>query len=164
MLGKILYKSYQLIGRLVNKILINPIKKDMVATCGKNVNFGSGVKCSGWENIFIGNDVSIGAHCNILTTRAKVLISNHIMFGPDVTIITGDHITDIPGRFMSDFKDTDKRPQDDQNVEFEGDNWVGANATILKGVIVGYGAVIAAGAVVTKNVPPYSYVGGCRPL
>ena len=43
---------------------------------------------------------------------------------------------------------------------FEGDNWIGANATILKGVTVGEGAVVAAGAVVTKDVAPYTIVGG----
>lgn len=42
----------------------------------------------------------------------------------------------------------------------EGDNWIGANVTILKGVTVGEGAVIAAGAVVTKDVPKYGVVGG----
>lgn len=43
---------------------------------------------------------------------------------------------------------------------FEGDNWIGANATILKGVTIGEGAVVAAGAVVTKDVAPYTIVGG----
>ena len=43
---------------------------------------------------------------------------------------------------------------------FEGDNWIGANVTILKGVTVGEGAVIAAGAVVTRNVEKYSVWGG----
>ena len=42
----------------------------------------------------------------------------------------------------------------------EGDNWICANACILKGVRVGKGAIVAAGAVVTKDVPPYSIVGG----
>jgi acetyltransferase-like isoleucine patch superfamily enzyme len=38
-------------------------------------------------------------------------------------------------------------------IVLEGDNWIGANATILKGVTIGEGAVVAAGAVVTKNIP-----------
>lgn len=45
-------------------------------------------------------------------------------------------------------------------VKIEGDNWIGANATILKGVTVGFGSVVAAGAVVTHDVLPYSIVGG----
>lgn len=45
-------------------------------------------------------------------------------------------------------------------VIIEGDNWIGANAIILKGVTVGRGAVVAAGSVVIHDVPPYSIVGG----
>ena len=43
---------------------------------------------------------------------------------------------------------------------FEGDNWIGMNATILKGVTIGRGCIVAAGAVVCKSTPPYSIVGG----
>lgn len=56
--------------------------------------------------------------------------------------------------------DADKLPENDQDVVFEGDNWIGANATILKGVRIGEGAVISAGAVVVKDVSPYTVVGG----
>ena len=56
--------------------------------------------------------------------------------------------------------DSEKSPDNDKDVVFEGDNWVGANAIILKGVTVGKGSVISAGAVVTHNVPPYAIVGG----
>ena len=61
---------------------------------------------------------------------------------------------------MISITDTEKRPEDDQDVIFEGDNWIGANATILRGVTIGHGAVIAAGAIVTKDVPPFSIAGG----
>lgn len=61
---------------------------------------------------------------------------------------------------MYEIKDTDKRSSDDQDVVFAGDNWIGANSTILKGVTIGEGAVVAAGSVVNKSVPPYSVVGG----
>ena len=61
---------------------------------------------------------------------------------------------------MIDITNDEKRPEDDRDIIFDGDNWIGANSIILKGVVVGVGAVIAAGAVVTKDVPPYSIVGG----
>ncbi len=44
----------------------------------------------------------------------------------------------------------------------KGDNWIGANSTILKGVTIGEGAIVAAGALVIKDVPPYSIVGGVQ--
>lgn len=56
--------------------------------------------------------------------------------------------------------DNEKIPQNDAAVVIEDDVWCGANVTILKGVIIGRGSVIAAGAVVTKSCPPYSIIGG----
>ena len=55
---------------------------------------------------------------------------------------------------------SEKKNENDLPVKIEGDNWIGANATILKGVTVGFGSVVAAGAVVTHDVLPYSIVGG----
>ena len=53
-----------------------------------------------------------------------------------------------------------KRPQDDQDVTIEDDVWIGVGSIILRGVTVHRGAVVAAGAVVTEDVPPYAVVGG----
>lgn len=53
-----------------------------------------------------------------------------------------------------------KLPENDQDVIFEGDNWIGMNVTVLKGVTIGRGCIVAAGAVVNKSTPPYSIVGG----
>ena len=84
------------------------------------------------------------------------------MFGPNVTMITGDHRVDIVGRLMTSVTDSEKLPENDLPIILNGDNWIGANSTILKVVTVGEGAVVAAGALVNKNVPPYAIVGGCR--
>ena len=54
----------------------------------------------------------------------------------------------------------EKLPENDQDVVFKGDNWIGMNTTILKGVEIGRGGVIAAGAVVNKDIPSYSIAGG----
>ena len=89
-----------------------------------------------------------------------MFIGNDVMLGPNVTIITGDHRIDISGRSMISLTDKDKLPENDQDVVLDGDNWIGANATILKGVRIGYGAVIAAGALVKHDVPPFSIWGG----
>lgn len=53
-----------------------------------------------------------------------------------------------------------KDPDNDQDVIIEGDNWIGMNTTILKGVTIGRGCIVAAGAIVTKSTPPYSIVAG----
>ena len=82
------------------------------------------------------------------------------MSGPGVTIVSGNHRTDVIGKYMSQITDADKRPEDDRDVIIEDDVWIGANATILMGVTIGRGCVIAAGAVVNKDCPPYCVLGG----
>jgi acetyltransferase-like isoleucine patch superfamily enzyme len=95
-----------------------------------------------------------------MCTRAEIKIGDHVMFGPHVFMITGGHRMDIIGRYMKSIGNNEKLPENDQDIIIEGDNWIGANSIILKGVTIGRGAVVAAGAVVTQDVQPYSIVGG----
>lgn len=156
----VLYKIALIIKKVFNRIFVVPAKRKMCRSCGKKVNFGLRSTVSGWDNLSIGEDVVIGNDCCFLTTKAEIKIGDHVIFGPDVKIVTGNHVVDVPDKFMTEFTEDDKRPTDDQDVILEGDNWIGANAIILKGVTVGYGAVVAAGAVVTKDVEEYGIVGG----
>lgn len=110
------------------------------------------------ENIEVGNDVSIGSGAVFLAAKSKICISNKVMFGPNVTVIGGDHNTAVAGKFMYDVHE--KRPEDDLDVIIDEDVWVGSGVTILKGVRVGRGAIVAAGALVNQNVLPYTVVGG----
>lgn len=150
---------YDIVLRIINRAIMSPWKKALCAKCGKRVIICRGCKFS-WKNVYIGNDVSINENALFMCTRARVFIGDHVMFGPGVTVITGGHRTDVLGRYMSSITNDEKRPEDDRDIIFEGDNWIGANATILRGVTIGQGAVIAAGAVVTKDVPPFSVWGG----
>ena len=126
---------------------------------GKYVSIGIGARGT-WENVYAGSYVAIGEKSLLLSTRAKIIIGDYVMFGPNVSVITGNHRTDVIGKRMYEITDSDKREEDDEDVVFEGDNWIGANSTILKGVTIGKGAVVAAGSVVSKDVMPYSIVGG----
>lgn len=139
---------------------MSPLKKRAFSACGKNVKLGRGLTMYGAENIIMGSDISINEQVLFMCTRAKIIIKDHVMFGPRVTVITGGHRTDLIGRYMITVKNEEKLPEDDQDIVFEGDNWIGAGATILKGVTIGKGAIIAAGAIVTNDVPEYSVVGG----
>lgn len=111
-----------------------------------------------YGNIEVGNDVSIGSGAVFLVSDSRLIIGNKVMFGPNVTIIGGDHNTTVIGKYMYDIHE--KRPGDDLDVIFEDDIWVGTGAIILKGVRVGRGSIIAAGALVNKDVLPYSIVAG----
>ena len=103
--------------------------------------------------------VSLGPGATIYTTGAKLKIKKHVISGPNLTIITGDHKY-IPGRWIDSIKADEKEPVYDQDVIIEEDVWIGANVTILKGVTIGRSSIIAAGSLVIKDVPPYCIVGG----
>lgn len=147
------------IRRGMYKIIVMPFKKAMLDKCGKKVYIGENTDIT-YKNVVVGNHVSIGKNAVFMSTRAKIIIKDHVMFAPNVFVITGGHRTDVKGKFMDEIKDEDKILENDQDIIFEGDNWIGANAIILKGVTVGKGAVIAAGSVVTHDVEPYSISGG----
>ncbi|MBE6903296.1 MAG: acyltransferase [Ruminococcaceae bacterium] len=155
-----MYKIIRFFQRAWNKLIVSKIKLAAIGSHGSNVKLGRNISLYGEKNLHIGNDVSIGEQALFMCTLAKIYIGDHVMFGPKVTVITGGHRTDIVGRYMSSVTDSEKRPEDDRDIVFEGDNWIGANVTVLRGVKIGKGAVVAAGAVVTKDVPAYSIVGG----
>ncbi len=113
-----------------------------------------------FENIFVGDHVSLGIRPSLSATRSKIIIGNWVMFGPEVAIHAGNHRTDLLGRFMASVTDAEKRPEDDRDVIIEDDVWIGRRAILLHGVTVGRGSIVAAGAVVNRSVPPYAVVGG----
>ncbi len=111
-----------------------------------------------FENIYVGDHVNLGHRPVMMATPSRILIGNHVMFGPEVMVIGGIHNTRMPGRFMGEV--TEKLPDDDLDVVIEDDVWIGARAVILRGVTVGRGAIVGAGSIVTKSVPPYAIVVG----
>lgn len=129
--------------------------------CGRGVYLrpmSSDIK--GVENLSIGDYTLIPKNSTFYCTRAELKIGNKVIFGPHPTIITGDHRIDLIGKYIIDVTDEDKLPDQDAPVTIEDDVWCGSNITILKGVTIGRGSVVAAGAVVTKSCPPYSIIGG----
>lgn len=139
--------------------LWTPFYKRSMKHCGKGVYLRP--TCSdlkGLWNMSIGDYSSIPKGSVFYCTEAPLTIGNKVIFGPNPTIITGDHRIDVIGKFIIDSHE--KLPENDAPVVIEDDVWAGANVTILKGVTIGRGSVIAAGAIVTKGCPPYSIIGG----
>ena len=129
--------------------------------CGKGVylrSLSSDIK--GLGNLSVGDGTSIPKGSTIYCTEAPLTIGRKVIFGPHPTIITGDHRTDIIGKYIIDVTVGEKLPENDAPIIIEDDVWCGANVTILKGVTIGHGSIVAAGAVVTKSFPPYSIIGG----
>lgn len=145
---------------LCYRLFAVPFLKISLGKCGKHVSFCEGFSCTGISNVFLGNRISFGDNCCFLTTRARIIVGDDVMFASRVTVLTGGHRTDYLGKPINQVSEDEKKQSDDADVVFEGDNWIGYGAIILKGVIIGKGSIIGAGSVVTKSVPPYSIVAG----
>ncbi|MBE6769136.1 MAG: acetyltransferase [Ruminococcaceae bacterium] len=150
--------------KLIKKILYNFIvrrRTKALTSCGSNVRINK--NCNFQGNIECGNNIHIGSGAYFVSTKAKLIIKDNVMFAPNVTIYTGDHPVNVIGKHIIEITDIDKEKMGgvfDKDVIIEEGCWIGTRAIILKGVTIGRGSVIGAGAVVTKDVPPYSiYVG-----
>ncbi len=138
-----------------------PVYKHAMKYCGRGVYLRP--TCSDFKglwNMSIGDETSIPKGSTFYCTIAPLTIGKKVIFGPKPTIITGDHRIDLIGKYIMDVTDAEKEAEHDAPVVIEDDVWCGANVTILKGVTIGRGSVVAAGAVVTKSFPPYSIIGG----
>ena len=113
-----------------------------------------------FQNVSVGNHCYIGSGVCFLASRSSVILSDYAVIGPEVIFIGGDHRTDIPLKTVIETTDEEKLPSNDADIFVGSDVWIGARAIILKGVRIGDGAIIGAGSVVTKDVPPMAIVGG----
>lgn len=100
-------------------------------------------------NISLGKNVFINHACSFLDIGG-ISIEDEVMIGPRVNITSENHPVDIKTR----------KTMVPSAVRIKKNAWIGAGATILPGVTVGENAVVAAGAVVTRDVPDHSVVGG----
>ncbi|MBN1430539.1 MAG: acyltransferase, partial [Anaerolineae bacterium] len=124
------------------------------------IKLGTNVHCqlhtSFWsphKDIIIGNDVGIGRNCVFL---CDIRIGNKVLIAPYVDFVNSDdHCFNEVGKAIFDSGRGDK-----YKIEIEDDVWIGIGSILLAPVHVGRGSIIAAGSVVTKDVPPYAIVSG----
>lgn len=130
---------------------------------GSNVCFGDGIWLTAWNSMGGEPYLKIGDSCcfgagNHITCANRIIIRNNCLTGKWVTITDNSHgETDFESLKLQPVK----RDITSKGTVIIGNNvWIGDKATILPGVTIGDGAVIAANAVVTKDVPSYCVVGG----
>lgn len=102
-------------------------------------------------DVIIGDHTRIGLHNTII---GPVTIGNHVNLAQGITITALNHNFDNPEMRI------DEQGVSTTPVILGDDIWIGANAVVLPGVTIGNHSVVAAGAVVTKDVPPHSLVAG----
>jgi acetyltransferase-like isoleucine patch superfamily enzyme len=105
------------------------------------------------EGVSIGSGSMVGENC-FLDGYGGLTIGRDVLIAHNTSLIAEDHgysTRRLPIR---------KQPKTPGAIVVEDDVWIGCGVRVLKGVTIGRGAIVAAGAVVTKDVPPYAIVGG----
>ena len=122
-------------------IILDTKVQDVTVFTPLYINYG--------KHISIGKNVFINFDCTFLALGG-ITIEDDVLIGPKVSFITESHPLDPEQR-----KGLIGKP-----IHIKKNAWIGANATILPGVTIGENAVVAAGAVVSKDVPDNTIVGG----
>ncbi|WP_262964914.1 acyltransferase [Methylobacter psychrophilus] len=119
---------------------------------GNNVRICSSVTVMGAGTLKIGDDTWIG-HQVLICSGSRIVIGKYVDIGPRCYLGTGTHEIDPTGLHSAG-------TGINMDITIGDGAWLGANCLILPGVTIGKKSVIAAGAVVTKNVPPNVVVAG----
>jgi galactoside O-acetyltransferase len=128
-------------------------------------NIVIGQKFSCWRNCTIaacddgviefGDRVSFNANVYInACIGGRIVLGNDVLVAPNVVMRASDHVFDDVTKPIAEQGHTGRE------IIVEYDVWLSSNVTVVGGVRIGKGAVVAAGAVVTKDVAPYTVVGG----
>ncbi|AWK05851.1 acetyltransferase [Flavobacterium crocinum] len=126
----------QILSRILDKELQDvDVFTPIYINCGKHITIG--------KNVFINFD------CTFLALGG-ITIEDDVLIGPKVSLITENH----------PLNPEDRKGLAGKPIVIKKNAWIGANATILPGVTIGENAVVAAGAVVSKDVPDNTIVGG----
>ncbi len=127
----------------------------------KNISLGRGVALNRYASltadrgsISLGDNVYVGDFCTISGDDGEVTIGNNVLIAAYTLIQAANHNFD---RLDIPIMDQGHEPS---FVHIEDDVWIGASCVICPGVRIGTGAVVGAGAVVTKDVPPFAVTGG----
>lgn len=152
---------------------------NLFKNCGKKVHIDIGCYLKGCQNIILGNNIGFGLNSQVYASgngsekisigdntffNANVMINadcggvieigSHCIVGPNVIFRTSNHVfTDRNIPIMEQGHNPGK-------IIIKDDVWIGANVVLLPNISVGKGAIIGAGAVVTKNIDDYAIVAG----
>lgn len=127
--------------RLLSALIGTELHQSTTVFVPFHTNFGRFIQ--------IGKDVFINHGCSFLD-MGGITLEDHVLIGPKVNLITENHPLDP----------TDRRALLCKPILIKRNAWIGAAATVLPGVTIGENAVVAAGAVVTADVPDNAVVGG----
>lgn len=123
---------------------------------GKNAALGIPADLKKPQNIYLYDNVRIGRRSTIMTMgNSKFIMKRGCLTSEGLTVVTSNHRQRI-GTFLSGGNEDN----DYRDIIVEEDVWIGINVTLLSGAHIGRGAIIGAGSIVTKEIPPYAVAVG----
>ena len=140
-----IYRPYAVISPILRRLMVS----FFVNKSGKQIRIKRNADISMF--IEIGDFSELGTNCII---QSNTTIGKNVIMGPDVKIYTRNHkfeSLEIPMQYQG---------HTEEKVVIGNDVWIGANSVILPGVTIGDHSIVAAGSVVTKDVPSFAIVGG----
>jgi acetyltransferase-like isoleucine patch superfamily enzyme len=148
-------RTYAQIFRLLHFASYSHVQQLRELDRGADVSFAPNVSFRNASRISIGRGTHIGEHSIIWAgdSTGRIVFGEKCLLAPHVTLTASNYET-APGRFIMD------QPKHERDIFLGSDVWLGANAVVLAGVTIGDGAIVAAGGVVTKDVPAGAIVGG----
>jgi len=126
------------------------IIKELFGSVGVNPSIEHNFHCDMGYNIHVGDHFYAGYNCTILD-MAEVKIGHNCMIGPNVGIYTAGHSIEPKDRNKSGYA---------ISIKIGNDVWIGGSCVILPGISIGDNSIVAAGSIVTKDVPANSIVAG----
>ncbi|MBI9070046.1 MAG: hypothetical protein JEY94_00515 [Melioribacteraceae bacterium] len=142
--------SFFPLGKFLNGLRIWAVGK--ILPLGKNCKIQPNVYIGSGNNIKIGENCQINENVRIIDTE----IGNYVMIAPNVQLLGGitHEYSDVSVPMML------QKEKYKGKIIIEDDVWLGVNSVIIAGVKIGKGSIIAAGSIITKDVEPYSIMGG----
>ncbi|MGP7818492.1 sugar O-acetyltransferase [Niallia sp. 01092] len=126
------------------------IIRELFGSVGENVAIEHNFHCDLGYNIYVGNNFYAGYNCTILDI-AEVRIGDDCMIGPNVGLYTAGHSIEPKNRNKNGYAIP---------INIGNNVWIGGSSVILPGITIGDNSIVAAGSVVTKDVPKNSVVAG----
>jgi maltose O-acetyltransferase len=156
-----LYPVSRFLHRLLTWPRLDAIKRPrgwhysaLLEHAGTNLRIAQGVRINNPNLVSVGDDCYLGDGVQLYAWNERIVMGKNVLVAAGVRMITRKH----------GFADMEL-PMSDQGytnapIVIEDDVWIGFQAIILPGVTIGRGSIVGAGAVVTRDVAPYSVVGG----
>lgn len=145
--------------KLLVQIQINYFQKNKLGFCGQNTIIENPVHFENPSSIYLDDNTKVRSGCHIINgPKEKVVLKKYSVIAANCLIVTNSHVstTTIPHFLLGGSHINDKSC----DIVIEEDVWIGAGVTLLAGAHLGRGCIVAAGAIVSKEVPPYALVAG----